>query len=456
MIADATAEPGADRPGAAVLAFESDRYNRVSRRSARFASFPMLLFWILAAVLLAGALGALLVPLLSTRRGRGGGDAAGAAIAVLRDQRRALDAEHASGAISSGERELAIADLARRAGEEGAATIPAAAATAPPRAWPLAVALLVAVPVFAIVLYGRVGDPGAAIVDSTSAGAGALSASQIDAMIDSLARRLEQHPDDVDGWLLLARSNYALDRFTAAAAAYAKANALSGDNADLLADYADALAMAQGRSLEGQPLSLIERSLAIDPHQKKALALAATAALEAHDLDRSLALWRRLAAELAPASDEARAVAGVIAHVEAAKTHPAADANAPTTPDRAAASGTVPAGAISGRIALAAVLASKVAATDSVFVFARAVGGPRMPLAVERLSAGALPADFRLDDSMSMAPGAKLSGAKAVVVEARVSKSGNAIPQPGDLFGRSEAVSPGTAGVTITIDQVVP
>ncbi|HKW81319.1 MAG TPA: hypothetical protein VJQ49_09945, partial [Casimicrobiaceae bacterium] len=69
MIADATAEPGADRPGAAVLAFESDRYNRVSRRSARFASFPMLLFWILAAVLLAGALGALLVPLLSTRRG---------------------------------------------------------------------------------------------------------------------------------------------------------------------------------------------------------------------------------------------------------------------------------------------------------------------------------------------------------------------------------------------------
>ncbi|HKW54767.1 MAG TPA: hypothetical protein VJO12_13830, partial [Stellaceae bacterium] len=329
----------------------------------------------------------------------------------------------------------------------------APATPAPPRAWPLAVALLIAVPVFAVMLYGRVGDPGAAIL---APDAGALSAPQIDAMIDALTRRLEQHPDDVEGWLLLARSNYALDRFSAAAAAYAKANALSKDNPDLLVDYADALAMAQGRSFQGQPKLLLERALAIDPHQKKALALAATAALEAHDLERSLALWRRLERELAPGSDEARAVAGVIAHVEAAKAHPETAAGAATAPDRGLSSDSTAASAISGRIALAPALASKVAPTDSVFVFARSVDGTRMPLAVQRLTAGALPADFRLDDSMSMAPGAKLSAAKSVVVEARVSKSGNALPQSGDLFGRSETVSPGAAGLRITIDQAVP
>jgi cytochrome c-type biogenesis protein CcmH len=291
-----------------------------------------------------------------------------------------------------------------------------------------------------------------------------MSERQIAAMVESLAQRLKQHPDDANGWVLLAHSYQALERFTEAADAYARADALIPNNASLLADYADTLAMAQGRKLEGAPAALIQRALAIDPKHKKALALAATVTLETHDLDASIAYWRRLAAELPAGSDEARQVADVIAEVDAAKREgkggsvapskrAGATASAPSTPqgDKAAAGL-----AITGRVDLNGALASKVALNDTVFIFARAAEGPRMPLAVLRIPAKELPRDFSLDDSMSMAPGVKLSAAPSVIVEARISKSGNALPQPGDLFGRSAPLKPGATGVRITIDQVVP
>jgi len=90
-----------------------------------------------------------------------------------------------------------------------------------------------------------------------------------------------------------------------------------------------------------------------------------------------------------------------------------------------------------------------------VFVFARAAGGSRMPLAVQRAKVADLPLSFKLDDSMAMAPGANLSSAKQVIVGARISKSGNAIPQPGDLSGEKTGVAPGTSGIAITIGSVV-
>jgi cytochrome c-type biogenesis protein CcmH len=286
-------------------------------------------------------------------------------------------------------------------------------------------------------------------------------------MVESLAQRLKQRPDDADGWLLLAHSYQALERFAEAADAYAHADALIPNNASLLADYADTLAMAQDRRLEGAPAALIQRALAIDPKHKKALALAATVALETRDLDTSIAYWRRLAAELPAGSDEARQVADVIAEVDAAKREgkgssvaasKRAAANAPpaSAPSAPRGSTGTAGSAIAGRVDLNAALASKVALNDTVFIFARAAEGQRMPLAVLRIPAKELPRDFSLDDSMSMAPGVKLSAAPSVIVEARISKSGNALPQPGDLFGRSAPLKPGATGVRITIDQVVP
>jgi cytochrome c-type biogenesis protein CcmH len=286
---------------------------------------------------------------------------------------------------------------------------------------------------------------------------------QIAAMLDTLAQRLKSRPDDAQGWVLLARSYQALGRFPEAADAYAHADALIPDNATLLADYADALAMTQGHKLAGKPAALAQRALTIDPNHQKALALAATAALEARDVDGALVYWRRLLAQFPQTSDDAKQITAIIAEIESVKREgkgsPAAGSKSPQRAESAsaAAPATPPAGAtIAARVDISPALAARVALTDTVFIFARAVDGSRMPLAVLRVSARELPKEFTLDDSMGMAPGAKLSGAAAVIVEARISKSGNALPQSGDFSGTSAPVKPGAARVKVTIDQVVP
>lgn len=425
--------------------------------------FPMLIFWTLAALLVAVTLVALLFPLLRAHHGAAAPDADSAAIAVYRDQKQGLDAECADGVITPAERDAAVAELARRLGDELAAPSTAMAGSRGQRqAWAVALALLLLVPSAAVVLYARLGNPTATTVASASdAGKGhEMSEAQIAAMVDNLAQRLQAHPDEAQGWLLLARSYAALGRFADAANAYARADALIPDNADLLADYADVLAMAQGKRLTGRPAELARRALAIDPQHQKALALAGTAAMEARDLDGALAYWRRLLAQLPEGSEEARQVSTVVAEVESARRDSRGPAGvAGTAPRRTgqAAVAAAPAGAtIAGRVDIAPALAAQVALSDTVFIFARAVDGPRMPLAVLRVPARELPKQFRLDDSMGIAPGVKLSSAAAVVVEARISKSGNALPQPGDLSGRSAPVKPGANDVKVTIDQVVP
>jgi len=246
----------------------------------------MLLFWSIATLLVALTLGMLLWPLLRARHAGAAPDDDAAAIAVYRDQKRALDAECASGSITTSERDATLSELARRIAEDVAAPVPGSSPAAPAsttaptsrRAWTLAIALAVLIPAVSFTLYQRLGNPVAAIAAvATGGGAGhELSERQIVAMVDGLAQRLKQHPEDADGWVLLAHSYQALERFAESADAYAHANAIMPDNPGMLADYADTLAMAQGRRLAGAPAALIQRALAIDPKQKKALALAAT------------------------------------------------------------------------------------------------------------------------------------------------------------------------------------
>jgi cytochrome c-type biogenesis protein CcmH len=426
----------------------------------------MLLFWSLALLLIAVTLAFLLPPLVRGRRGAAAPDADAAAIAVYRDQKRALDADVASGAIGAAERDAAVLELSRHLGEEVVA--PTQRSHLPrPRAWVVATALLIVIPLAAVALYARLGSPDATApaVAGSAPVPHEMSDPEMIALVDKLAQRMKSRPDDGEGWALLARSYTALGRFPEAADAYARADALMPDNPQLLVDYADALAMSQGKRLAGKPAELARRALALDPKQKKGLALAATAAMEVRDFDGALVYWRRLAAEFPPDSDDARDINSIIAEVESDKGAGKANAGAPAAPRAPAAAAPASGapqvarsagGTITGRVDIAPAVAPKVALTDTVFIFARAADGPRVPLAVLRIAARELPRDFTLDDSMGMAPGAKLSAASAVIVEARVSKSGNALPQPGDLTGRSAAVKPGTAGLMITIDQVVP
>lgn len=426
----------------------------------------LVVFWLLAALLLAGTLAMLLRPLLRRRHAAAALDADAAALAVYRDQKSALDAECADGVITPAEREAAVAELARRLGDEVTAAGAGPGRHGEKRAWVAAAALAVLIPAAAVILYARLGSPGAGELAVGAAASDSethdVSDAQIAAMVEKLAQRLKARPDDADGWVLLARSYQALGRYPEAADAYARAETLVPDDASLLANYADMLAMTQGRNLAGKPAALVQRALAIDPNHRKALALAATAAMEARDLDGALSYWRRLLEQVPPSSDDAKQVQAIIAEVEsdkrAGKGIPATSSEAPRRAERAAAAAPAKAagGTLAGRVEISPTLAAKVALTDTVFIFARAVDGPRVPLAVLRVPAKELPKEFVLDDSMGMAPGAKLSTTPAVIVEARISKSGNAMPQAGDLTGKSAPVKPGMAGIKLTIDQIVP
>ena len=274
---------------------------------------------------------------------------------------------------------------------------------------------------------------------------------QIAAMTDKLASRLKENPEDSEGWAMLARSYNVLGRNPEALAAYDKALALRGNDAVLLADYADALALKNGRNLDGEPMKMVDRALKIEPKNLKALSLAGTNAFQKKDYAGAVKYWEQviqfgppnnsLVVQVLPALTEARELAGM----------PPIDRLLSVDKNPAPISGL----ALTGTVTLAPALAKEAKPEDTVFIFARAVDGSRMPLAILQKKVKDLPIKFTLDDSMAMSPESTLSKAGNVTVGARVSKSGNAMPQKGDLTGQSVAVPAGSKDVTIEIKETV-
>lgn len=347
------------------------------------------------------------------------------------------------------------------AGATPPSTAPDAPATRPSRA------LLAGLAGFVIVVagagYALYGTPAALRGDVPQAAAQGDAGhgsqmEQIAAMLGRLEERLKAQPDDVEGWSMLGRSYSVLGRYPDAVQAFKRVVALAADNPPLraqgLADLADASAMAAGRKLAGEPEKLIEQALQADPKNLKALALAGTIAFDNADFARAARLWQDAVAVAEPGSELARNLQGGIAEAQARLGQaPGAAPAAQAAPAAAAAAGTV-----AGRVTLAAALAGRAAPEDTVFVFARAAGsspGPRAPLAILRKQVKDLPLAFTLDDSLAMNPALRLSSVQQVVVGARISKSGNAIAQPGDLQGLSQPVAVGAKDVAIEIADVV-
>lgn len=340
-------------------------------------------------------------------------------------------------------------------------------AGAPPRR---RLGLAAALAVFAIVIagggYGWLGAPdllalgpgtrsaAAPPPDGASAAASDPARAQIAAMVDQLAERLKSRPDDAEGWQMLSRSYAALGRHAEAAEAFRKAIPLNPRDASLLVDLAASLVAMDRGAMQGESAGLVERALAIDPAHPKALAFAGLIAFDRKDYPTAVKHWEALArVEPADSPFSQQIRASVAQARQLAGMPPGAEA-AP-----AATSASPPAGAparVSGTVRLAPSLKDRVAPDDTLFVFARAAddgGGPRMPLAILRRQAKDLPLQFTLDDSLSMSPAARLSGATRVIVGARLSRSGNAMPQPGDLQGLSAAVAVGTTGLQIEIGE---
>jgi cytochrome c-type biogenesis protein CcmH len=271
----------------------------------------MYAFWALATLMAIVALAFVLVPLLRARALRGPSSNE-VALEVLRGQRREIEGDIATGTLPAEAREEALAELVERAHRDldpGAPATPAPAAAGRP--WPVAATLAVLVPALAFGLYSTLGTPSASDPGTLQAPHAAAGDAQILEMVESLARKVRERPEDTQGWSLLARSMAALGRFPEAAQAYEHLSTLARDDPSVLADWADALGMAQGRSLKGRPQELALAALKLDPKHKKALALAATAALDAGDFAGAIGYWQRLAAELPPGSEDAAQVASI-------------------------------------------------------------------------------------------------------------------------------------------------
>jgi cytochrome c-type biogenesis protein CcmH len=305
-------------------------------------------------------------------------------------------------------------------------------------------------------LDGSGAAPVAAAGAPASAASGASAMEQIAAMVDRLAERMKQHPDDGEGWTMLARSYTVLGRFGDALPAYRRAIELVPNNATLFADYADAIAATKGSVNNPESEALVERALRLEPSHVKALALAGTAAYDRGDFAGAIARWQKIVDQLPAGSELAQKVQASIDEARGHAGGAVAQAGA-TPPVRAAAPEAAPGatGKVSGTVTLDPALRAQAAPDDTVFVFARPAGG-RMPLAVLRARVAQLPLAFTLDDSMAMAPGMTISSAKQLTVSARISKSGNALPQPGDLAGEAAAaVAPGASGIAVRIGYVV-
>lgn len=402
-------------------------------------------FWIAAGALLALALGLVLPALLrgAAPRPDAPAERERANLDILREQLAALDAERAAGTLDAPAHAAARAEIERRAlDEEGLS--PGAAAADDGRAPKTALALGLLLPLVAIVLYASLGNRDA-LAPRAEAPAAAASVSEADvvAMVEQLAKRMETmagQPNELEGWVLLARSYGAMQRFDDADRAWQRAIALAPQEAQFYADRADTVAMKQDRSLAGEPLALIEQALKLDPNNLKALVLAGSAAFDRQDWTAAAGYWTRARVNVPAGSELATTIDASLAEARSRAGAASSPAAAPAV--------------IRGRVSLAPALAARVAPDDTVFIFARAATGPRMPLAIRRHRAAELPLEFTLDDSLAMSPEMKLSSVAQVVVGVRVSKSGDAMPRPGDLLA---APVPAAGGMlTLVIDRVEP
>lgn len=331
---------------------------------------------------------------------------------------------------------------------------PAAVGPGQPRpqaAWRTALAIALFLPLIAFALYVGSGRPMDWMNAQSVQHAQGVDLAQARSLTDELARRLEAEPDNLEGWLLLARSRLGTGQAAEALSAYARVLELSPDEPDLLVEYANALSRQQGRSLAGKPTELIERALALAPDNLNALALGGAAALQRGQPRQAQAYWTHLRDLTPEGSPDRTRIEALLARVAGEGAEPATVVAAQPDRSRPAAARAF----VRGVVQVSPQLAGRFAAGDTLFVFARAVGGSSRPIAAVRKQATGWPVAFVLDDGTSMMQDQALSAFSAVDLVARVSHSGSPTAQPGDLEGSLGAVAVGTDGLELVLDRVV-
>lgn len=419
----------------------------------------MTLFWIFGAAMLLLAVLFVMVPLWRKNVVSNAVLRDTANLEILRDQSVEMSADLEHGLLNQesfeqGQRELQVRLLEEVKSAEPVAAIPRNPAKV------LALVLMILIPLASVLLYMQLGSSKALQPHqeelSVADGFGIIRS---ETALEDLEKRLAKFPENPDGWLQLGRSYNEMKRYTDATRAYAKLVELVPNEAQLWTDYADAYAMDHGQTLLGEPTKFLNKALALDPNNTTALALSGSAGMERGDYVAAIQHWQKLIALLPPEYPDIQLIKdGVKQARDFLAMQKGGKQKLAQLSEQQATSKTVVDGtaAIMGKVSLSPAMLGKVSPDDIVFILARAAKGPRMPLAVLRKQVKDLPMEFSLDDSMAMQPQLKLSGFDQVIVVARVSKSGTPMAQSGDVQGASAIIKPGTKGLNIVIDSLVP
>ncbi|GDX59682.1 MAG: Formate-dependent nitrite reductase complex subunit NrfG [Nitrosomonadaceae bacterium] len=443
-------------------------------------------FWVVAGILTIGALLFIVPTLISKGTSRTGVIRKAANVSIYRDQLAELESDLRSDVLSKEQYDQSKRELQQRMIQdvpEGESLATMVITSSNRGNIATITVLMLAIPLMAVSLYLWIGNTKGLTPQPISeqqspmSGSGPESESghqNFSSVLDSLIARLREQPNDVEGWIMLGRTYAIMQRFNEAKIAYEQVIALSPESPELLVDYADIVAMTNGGSLQGEPMELVNKALSLSPKNPKALALAGTAAFEQKNFKQAASYWEKLLVQIPPESKlaqsvkesitEAKSLASGKGSTMAGMQNQAATSNQNSPPpasqaitaspnaDSAGATGAT----LTGTVTLSATLAGKVSPDDTLFIFARATDGPPMPRAISVKKVRDLPASFLLTDGMGARPDLKISNVPQLIISARITKSGKAMPESGDLQGFSQKVKPGDKNINIMIDQQIP
>jgi cytochrome c-type biogenesis protein CcmH len=357
--------------------------------------------------------------------------------AIYREELDKLEADRLAGTVDSHSYEQTHAEMRQRLFQDTDEADDLAVLGSPKKTI-IGICLFVAI--LSAGFYFYLGDAAQIAEQSTEK---PMTQESVEKMVEEFAAKMEKEPDNLKGWAMLARSYRILGRNTEAANAYARAGSFVDSDPQLLADYADVLAANANGNFAGKPLQLINKALAQDPNNLLALWLSGTAAFNAQNYKAAVQSWEKLAKQLPPETDEARAIAASIA--EARSKGGLAPATAPAISNQG----------VSGQVEIAPELKSQIKAGDVLMVIARKPG-ERMPVAVLKTAVTAFPISFVLNDALAMSPNALISQMPEVSVEVRISKTGMAMPEPGDLISMPQTIKVGTTNARLVIEKIRP
>ena len=358
---------------------------------------------------------------------------------IYREELDKLEAEHAAGVITAVDYEIAHAEMRQRLFQD---TIEEDDREVEGSSKKTAIGLCIFIVLLSSALYFSLGD---AVRIAQSNSEKPVTQEGVEKMVAEFAIKMEKDPSNLKGWAMLARSYRILGRNEDAAKAYARAGNFIDSDPQLLADYADVMATNANGSFAGKPLQLINQALKLDPNNLMALWLSGTAAYGSGNYKSAVQTWEKLAKQIPPDTDEARAIQGSIAEARSkGGLASAAAGQAPIASSRKS---------ISGKIELSADIKSKIQPGDIVMVIARKPG-ERMPVAVLKVAATNFPLSFVLNDALAMNPSAPLSQLSEASIEVRISKTGMAKPEAGDLISTVQTVQVGASNVRLLVDQV--